>query len=316
MSFPISLQGKSKTIDTTTLIDSGVTGNFMDVHLLSLDNFTLIRLPEPIITYNVDGTKNLKRTIHWKAKTVLTLEDHSDPIKLMILQLSKPRVILGMPWLKKWNPRINWNCLSMTLPSSPCSHIPYHAQYLGLDAAHELSQLFSSSSPAEDDWSLCEYHLLAGGSEEQINKVTISMQLAQAEKPREIPVPHFCTHFSDVFLEKTYNVLPPHRPLNHTIELKDSFVPKIAKVYPLNPAEQEACKAFIDEHLKTGHIVPSKSPQATPFFFIPKKDGTLHPCQDYHHLNSHTICNGYPLPLIPKLINDMKDSTLFTKFNV
>ena len=185
MSFPILLQGKGKTVDTTALIDSGATGNFMDVHLLSLDNFTLICLPEPIIAYNVDGTKNLKGTIRWKAKTILILENHSDPIELMILRLSKPRVILGIPWLKKCNPKINWDCLSMTLPSSPQSHIPYHAHYLGLDADHELSQLFSSSSPAKDDWSLREYRLLAGGSVEQINKVTISTQLAQAEKPRK-----------------------------------------------------------------------------------------------------------------------------------
>ena len=88
------------------------------------------------------------------------------------------------------------------------------------------------------------------------------------------------------------------------------------KVYPLNPAKQEACKAFIEEHLKTGCIVPSKSPQAAPFFFIPKKDGTLCPCQDYRYLNSHTIRNGYPLLLIPELIDDMKDSTLFTKFDI
>ena len=316
MSFPILLQGKSKTVNTTALIDSGATGNFMDVRLLSLNNFTLIHLPEPIVAYNVDGTKNLKRTICWKAKTILTLEDHSDPIELMILWLSKPRVILGMSWLKKWNLRINWGCLSVALPLSPCSHIHYHAHYLSLNADHELFQLFSSLSPAEDDWSLCEYHLRAGGSEEQINKVTILTQLAQAEKPKEIPVPNFCTDFANVFSEKTYNVLPPHQSFDHSIELKDSFVPKIAKVYPLNPAEQEACKAFIEEHLKTGRIVPSKSPQATPFFFVLKKDGTLCPCQDYHYLNGHTIHNGYPLPLIPQLINDMKDSTLFTTFDV
>ena len=210
MNFPTSLQGKSKTVNTTTLIDSGVTGNFMDVHLLSLNHFTLIHLPEPIIAYNVDGTKNLKGTIHWKAKTVLTIEDHSDPIELMVLRLRKPRVILGMPWLKKWNPRINWNRLSMTTPSSPHSQIPYHARYLSLYADHELFQLFSSLSPAKDDWSLREYCLLAGGSDEQINKVTILMQLAQAEKPREIPVPNFCTDFTNIFSEKTYNVLPPH----------------------------------------------------------------------------------------------------------
>ena len=40
------------------------------------------------------------------------------------------------------------------------------------------------------------------------------------------------------------------------------------------------------------------------------------PCQDYCYLNSHTICNTYPLPLIPELIDDMKDSTFFTKFNI
>ena len=75
----------SKTINTTALTDSGATGNFMDVHLLSLNNFTLIHLPKPIIAYNVDGTQNQKGTICWKAKTILTLKDHSDPIKLMIL---------------------------------------------------------------------------------------------------------------------------------------------------------------------------------------------------------------------------------------
>ena len=144
----------------------------------------------------------------------------------MILWLSKPRVILGIPWLKKQNPRINWNCLSMTLPLSPCHHVPYHAHYLGLDVDHELSQLFSSLSPTKDDWSLCEYHLLAGGSKEQINKITILTQLAQANKPKEIPVPDFCTDFADVFFEKTCNILPPHWCFNHVIELKDSFVPK------------------------------------------------------------------------------------------
>ena len=106
MSFPILLQGKNKTIDTTALIDFGATRNFMDMHLLSLDGFTLIHLPNPIITYNIDWTKNQKGTIHWQAKTILTLEDHSDPIELMILWLSKPWVILGMPWLKRWNPKI------------------------------------------------------------------------------------------------------------------------------------------------------------------------------------------------------------------
>ena len=205
----------------------------------------------------------------------------------------------------------------MTIPSLPHLPIPYHARYLGLDANHELSSLIATiSPPVEDDWSLREYRLRMGGADEHINKITISTQLTQANKTKDISVPNFCSSFDNVFSEQTYNILPPHCPFDHTIELKDSFIPKIAKVYPLNPAEKEACKTFIDEHLKTGRILPSKSPQASPFFFVPKKDGTLRPCQDYRYLNTHTVRNGYPLPLIPELINDMKDSTLFTKFDI
>jgi len=78
----------------------------------------------------------------------------------------------------------------------------------------------------------------------------------------------------------------------------------------------EALKAFIDENLKEGKILPSKSPQASPFFFVPKKDGTFHPCQDYRYVNSHTIKNAYPLPHISDLVDTLKHSHYFTKLDI
>ena len=129
-------------------------------------------------------------------------------------------------------------------------------------------------------------------------------------------IPQWCEDFANVFSEEIHDQPPPHHPYNHIIKLHPDFVPKIAKVYSLNLTEMETCKTFFKEHLKTGQIVPSKFPQASPFFFVPKKDGILCPCQDYCYLNSHTVQNAYPLPLVPELINDMKGSTLFTKFNI
>ena len=135
---------------------------------------------------------------------------------------------------------------------------------------------------------------------ENIGKITISTQITQETKPLEVTLPDWCKDFKDVFSKKTHDKLPPHRSYDHIINLKPSFTPKIAKIYSLNPQEMKTCKMFMEEHLKTGRIVPSKSPQASPFFFVPKKNGTLHPCKDYHYLNSHTIRNAYPLPLIPE----------------
>ena len=89
--------------------------------------------------------------------------------------------------------------------------------------------------------------------------------------------------------QTTHAKLPPHCHYNHTINLQPIFTSHITKIYPLNPAELQTCKEFVEKHLKTGWIIPSKSPQASPFFFIPKKDRSLHPCQDYWYLNFHTV---------------------------
>ena len=90
----------------------------------------------------------------------------------------------------------------------------------------------------------------------------------------------------------------------------------MAKVYPLNPQEVDACREFIEENLKTGRIQPLKLPQASPFFFVKKKDGKLCPVQDYRYLNKHTIKNAYPLPLIADLIDNLCHFSCFTKFDV
>ena len=146
--------------------------------------------------------------------------------------------------------------------------------------------------------------------------MTISTDIAQQAKKAERELPDTYKEFADVFSQKDTDGLPPSRSFDHTIQLEDSFTPRRAKNYPLNPAETKVCKAFIEEHLKNGRITPSQSPQASPFFFVPKKDGTLRPCQDYRYLNSHTTKNAYPLPLISELVDQLKGSKIFTKFDI
>jgi len=65
-----------------------------------------------------------------------------------------------------------------------------------------------------------------------------------------------------------------------------------------------------------GYICPSKSSFASPFFFVKKKDGKLRPVQDYRRLNSLTLKNQYPLPLISDVVDKLKDAKIFTKFDV
>ena len=88
------------------------------------------------------------------------------------------------------------------------------------------------------------------------------------------------------------------------------------KVYPLSSEEQKELDAFLEENLRSGRIRSSKSPMASPFFFVKKKDGKLRPVQDYRKLNEFTVKNRYPLPLISELIDKLKSAKYFTKLDV
>jgi hypothetical protein len=154
---------------------------------------------------------------------------------------------------------------------------------------------------------------------------TVSQQLAEAFQKnssssttrgfRDI-VPGAFHDFEDVFSQASFDILPPRKPWDHAIELEPGAKHTNAKVYPLSPSEQVALDEFIQENLASGRIRPSKSPQASPFFFVKKKDGKLRPVQDYRTLNAMTIKNRYPLPLISELINQLRGARYFTKLDV
>ena len=72
----------------------------------------------------------------------------------------------------------------------------------------------------------------------------------------------------------------------------------------------------MEDQLRKGYIGPSKSPQMSPVFFIGKKDSSKRIVMDYHSLNSQTIKNNYPLPLITELIDNMGSKKVFTKMDL
>jgi len=103
---------------------------------------------------------------------------------------------------------------------------------------------------------------------------------------------------------------------DHTIDLKEGFVPKKGKIYLLSRVEREKVQEFVKNQLRKRYIRPSKLPQTSPVFFVPKKDGRKRMVQDYRYLNSWIIKNNYPLLLISDLINSIRKKKVFTKMDL
>ena len=79
--------------------------------------------------------------------------------------------------------------------------------------------------------------------------------------------------------------MPTRKIWDYAINMKEKFVPRKGKVYPLLREEREKVYEFIQEQLRKGYIRLLKLPQMAPVFFVEKKDGKKRMVQDYRYLN-------------------------------
>ena len=88
------------------------------------------------------------------------------------------------------------------------------------------------------------------------------------------------------------------------------------KAYAMTIKEEKVLNQWLDEQLKAGLIVESKSRYMALCFYIPKKDGSLWLVQDYRKLNQVTIKDKMPLLLIREVIDKLKKAKYFNKLDL
>jgi len=129
-------------------------------------------------------------------------------------------------------------------------------------------------------------------------------------------VPRQFHKYLKVFEKKESERMPTKKAWDHAIDLREGFVPKKGKIYPLSRIEREEVQEFVKDQLRKRYIRPLKSPQMSPVFFVLKKDGKKRMVQDYQYLNSWTVKNNYLLPLISDLIDSIGKKKVFIKMDL
>jgi len=119
-----------------------------------------------------------------------------------------------------------------------------------------------------------------------------------------------------VFGKKQLERMPTRKIWDHMIDVKEGFIPRKRKIYPLSREERKEVREFVREQLRKGYIQPSKSPQMALVFFVGKKDGKKRMVQNYRYLNEWTIKNNYPLPLISDVLENIGTKKLFIKMDL
>ena len=104
----------------------------------------------------------------------------------------------------------------------------------------------------------------------------------EPDKTNPEDLPEYIRPFMHLFNKKKFEKLPERWEWDHEINLTDEASKELnTKAYVMSLKEEEALNQWLDEQLKVGLIMESKSRYAASYFYISKKDGSLWLVQDY-----------------------------------
>jgi len=280
-------------ITVKALLDSGVTGMFMDKKMAAKYGFRLQKLERPVIVRNIDGMNNSGGAITHQVEVNMYYKSHVERIRMDVCDLGKIDVILEMLLLQAHNPEINWEAGEVKITRYP----PLCERNTKLEKGQEAKKgkrvvtleeekIVRWVMEDKEDWGRDK------NVEEDYKKI-------------EEMVPKRFLKWRKVFGKMELERIPTRKIWDHAIDLKETFKPQKGRIYPLSKNKREEVQNFVNDQLRKGYIRPSKSPQMLPVFFVGKKDGSKRMVMDYCNLNDQIVKNNYPLPLIMDLIDNM-----------
>lgn len=289
----LRLRGSLCGVPLTVLIDSGAERDCVSSHFLRRHGIRYLPPQHSQIAVQLpDGQQKqcgILDTAHF------CIDDYQDRLDLAVAELEGEDLILGMPWLDRLNPRVDWRTRSLTLRANNKEH---HFQAF-LDttqgtpviSAARFSRALKQNNPA---W------------------IGVIKPTQTSDSAPAFDVSDVLEQFKDVEAAPCF---PPPRSIDHSIDLETES-PQVGPIYCLTPRElEELCKK-LDDLLQKGLIEPSSSPFGAPVLFVKKKDGTLRMCFDYRKLNNITIKNCYPLPRMDDLLDQLYGASVFSSLDL
>ena len=94
-------------IAVKVLLDSGATGLFIDMAFAKKKGFRIEKLKNSLLVKNVDETVNVGGAITHQVEYNMFFKGHMKRVRMDIYNLGKTKVILEIPWLVAYNPKID-----------------------------------------------------------------------------------------------------------------------------------------------------------------------------------------------------------------
>ena len=331
----ITLKGKLYGKDVLILVDSGSSGNFISKTFVcsnQLECSPLDKEDQMVVRLANGSFEPVNRSCSGQ----IVIGNHRENLEFTVVVLDGYDVVLGMPWLSKHNPEIDWNHGIVTVvdprthrrsefhttrsmgrsevkPIEDCKAadaMMISALQMKRTAKKSSTELFLAIvRPVMTDGEQVKCRPAMSGGAQFVNADAEEASMHAAARK-------LLGRYRDVFPKDLPSGLPPKRDVDHRIELVPGSEPPTKAPYRMSPAQLDELKKQLNELIDHQFIQPSKSPFGAPVLFVKKKDGSTRMCIDYRALNKITIKNKYPLPRVDELLDRLHGAKWFSKIDL
>ena len=275
-------------ITVEALLDSGVTGLVMSSEFARKQGFKLKKLERLMQVRNIDGSFNKEEPIENIIEVNIYYKGHIERTEIDVIGGQKWSVILGMPWLAYHNPKINWRTGEVKMTRCPEECGKQWRPVQGKSGWEKQEEEEAKEKAKKKKEEKEKKKKQKKGKTVEIRKVVEEWEIWNEEEEaakleaevKKLVLERF-HKWIKMFGKKQSERMPTRKLWDHAIDMKEGFVPRKGKVYPLSREEREEVREFVKEQLWKGYIRPSKPPQMAPVFFVGKKDGKKRMVQDY-----------------------------------
>jgi hypothetical protein len=233
----ISIHSFKGTAEEIALVDSGAMENFIDQKLVDKLKLGTRRLKQPIKLRNINGTFNQTGQITHYLDLLTARGNKKIKERFYVTGLSGVELILGYPWLRDFNPQIDWatnKLLGLEVRLSTLLHARY---------PHLRSSLKNKGTRINHE------ELIVQRAEPVPTKTQPPLELPKEPTAAE-QVPERCHEYLDIFTKPIARQLPPHREWDLKVRLLPNAPALISCIpYQLSRAEQEFQSQYIKENL-------------------------------------------------------------------
>ena len=222
-------------------------------------------------------------------------------------------VVLGMPFLSLGNADFQFSAREFNWRSYTTAEALSTARRVELIDKYEFAKI-----ALDENSETFVVHVAALNNLELAippSKAPLLAALQQDKASTEI-LPEYAD-YADIFSPDLAMELPGYTGMNeYAIELVEGKQLPYGPTYSLSPVELKTLKTYIETHLETGFICPSKSPAGAPILFNKKPNSSFCLYVNYRGLNNLTIKNRYPLPLIGESLDRLGRAKRFTQLDL